>query len=642
MKNDVQQFINWIHLRNPLAKTWRDYQCDLELFRVFTGGMKAENVSKKDVDEFIYQQIGRGFKPSSINRRLSSLSSFYAYMKSTGRKVICPVSPRRHYLPEPQRLPRPVHEDSLKVFFSQISNIMDRAMFTIMLRCGLRISEVAELRMGDLFLHEYPPRLIVRGKGGKERMAFLSSHALAALSEWLKERSEAKCDFVFLTYQKLGISSTSISIRMKHIRERCGVSFTAHQLRHTFADQLLSAGMPITSIQKLLGHRFLETTQNYAAANDKQVQEDFQLACNRLDGWSRLWDGEEVKSPIFEELKDGDNSLKTTVISETRFVIPDLALFLPKQLLRQLEAYRKLKSIRWRADRVIANSMHFYSRHVLMWRYFMEKWNVSRVSGLRYKHVLDFIHHRATSGSSASTINNDLSTLRTFLLFLKDDGLFVHASLDAISRLKQAERLPRHMSKDQVLTLGFEIVADSERARQREKRRDAFLLRAIFYLLWQGGMRVGEVEGLKFSDVFISNGHKSKRLFVRDGKWRKGRVVYLTDAVYDSLKRYLKFRKTENSDEGFVFTRNGSRLRKGYICKALKAVGKRLNIQVVPHQLRHTFATQLLNAGCKVTSIQKLLGHRNLNTTMIYARALDTTVMKDYLDAIQIIEAEGE
>lgn len=642
MKNDIQQFINWIQLRNPLAKTWRDYQCDLELFRATLGGVKVEHVQKKDVDNFIYYQISKGFKPSSINRRLSSISSFYAFMKSTGRKVICPVSPRRHYLPEPQRLPRPVHEDSLKLFFAQINNNMDCAMFTLMLRCGLRISEVADLRMGDLFLHEYPPRFIVRGKGGKERMAFLSSQALIALSKWLKERSDTGRDFVFLTYQKLGISSTSISIRMKHIRERSGVSFTAHQLRHTFADQLLSAGMPITSIQKILGHRFLETTQNYAAANDKQVQEDFQLACNRLDGWSRLWDGKEVKSPILETWQARGDTFKTGVLSETRFVIPDLALFFPKQLLLQLESFRKLKSIRWRTDRVIPNSMHFYSRHALMWRYFMEKWNVNKVSDLRHKHVLDFIHNRTISGSSASTINNDLSTLRTFLMFLKDDGFFVHPSLDAISRLKQAERLPRHMSKDQVLKLMNEIIASSESAGHKDKRRDAFLLRSIFYLLWQGGMRVGEVEGLKFSDVFISTGHKNKRLFVRDGKWRKGRVVYLTDAVYASLKHYLKFRKVENAGEGFVFTRNGSQLRKGYICKALKAVGKRLNIQVVPHQLRHTFATQLLNAGCRVTSIQKLLGHRNLNTTMIYARALDTTVMKDYLDAIQIIEAEGE
>ncbi len=165
---------------------------------------------------------------------------------------------------------------------------------------------------------------------------------------------------------------------------------------------------------------------------------------------------------------------------------------------------------------------------------------------------------------------------------------------------------------------------------------------AVFYLLWQGGMRVGEVEGLKFNDVFISTGNKNKRLFVRDGKWRKGRVVYLTDAAYDSLKSYLKYRKFENACDGFVFTRNGTRLPKGYICKSLKDVGKRLNIQVVPHQLRHTLATQLLNAGCKITSIQKLLGHRSLNTTMIYARTLDTTVIKDYLDAIHFIESESK
>ncbi len=484
MKNDIHHFINWVRLRNPLAKTWKDYKCDLEIFRVFINKVKIENIFKKDVDKFVYQQVSKGYKPSTINRRLSSIASLYAYLKSIGRKVNCPVSPRRHYLPEPQRLPRPVREDSLELFFAQINNTMDHAMFILMLRCGLRISEVAGLRMIDLFLKEYPARMIVRGKGGKERIAFLSPLVVFTLSKWLEERRETRCEFVFTTYQQLGISSTSISIRMKRIRERCGVSFTAHQLRHTFADQMLSAGMPITSIQKLLGHRFLETTQNYAAANDKQVQEDFQLACNRLEGWSRLWNHEKIKGLNAELQNNSDTN--SSEKSEESFCIPLFALCLPNQLLQQLEGHRKLKSLRWRADRVLANSTHFYGKHVLMWHYFMEKWNVSEVSKLRHKHILDFIHHRAKNGSSVSTINNDLSALQVFLLSLKDDGFRVHPSLEGISRLKQTERIPRHLSKDQVLKLRLEILANTKHAKQKKQTARCFSLDGCILFIMAG------------------------------------------------------------------------------------------------------------------------------------------------------------
>ena len=74
----------------------------------------------------------------------------------------------------------------------------------------------------------------------------------------------------------------------------------------------------------------------------------------------------------------------------------------------------------------------------------------------------------------------------------------------------------------------------------------------------------------------------------------------------------------------------------------LKVIGRQINISVSPHRLRHTFATQLLNVGCKVTSIQKLLGHTNLNTTMTYARAFDQTVMLDYFRAVDQIESQPE
>jgi integrase/recombinase XerD len=92
----------------------------------------------------------------------------------------------------------------------------------------------------------------------------------------------------------------------------------------------------------------------------------------------------------------------------------------------------------------------------------------------------------------------------------------------------------------------------------------------------------------------------------------------------------------------YVFVSNGFPMKKDFLCKQLQRIGEQVDVHVVPHRLRHTFATQLLNAGCKVTSIQKLLGHTNLDTTMTYARAFDQTVMLDYFRAVDHIESQPE
>ena len=637
MKTDIERFINWVHIRSPQAKTWRDYQCDLNLFLRIVGERKVGEIRARDVDKFVNFQINQGYKPSTVNRRLAAVASFYEFLNSENKQVVSPVIPRRHHLPEPQRLPRPVEKDDLKIFFSAINDARDRAMFTLMLRCGLRIGEISGLKLSNLFLGEHPARMIILGKGSRERIVLLSMEAEQALTAWLDQRLHVSCEYVFISYQNRRISTTSISIHMKHIQERCGLTFTAHQLRHTFADQLLSAGMPITSIQKLLGHRFIETTQNYAMANDKQVQADFYQACNKLEGWSLL----KQAGQSMGQNKKLDGIIENGEIEKNipiQFEIPKCASLLPLELLSQLEALRHLKVIRWRAERIIPNSHHYYNRHTLMWKFFIEQRDVKGVTCLRLEHVLDYVKNRLEAGSSTSTVNNDLSALRSFLSFLKDDEVDVHPSLEAIKRLKQTERLPRYMSAEQVLRLCQQIEMEVMQARQWANKHDARLLQAIFYLLWQGGLRLGEVEGLKFKDFYISTSSDCRRLFVRDGKWRKGRVIYLTDVMFDALRRYLSLRG-QKTVGGYVFIRNGAPLKKGYICKQLKRAGNCVDVYVVPHRLRHTFATQLLNAGCRATSIQKLLGHKSLNTTMIYARALDHTVMADYLDAMNIIEA---
>ncbi len=643
MHEEIERFIQWVRMRSPHAKTWRDYRCDLELFQGVIGDRNAEDVHPRDIDNFIHFQTQRSYKPSTVNRRLAAVVSFYRHLNIDGRVIACPVLAKRHYLREPQRLPRPVDEEQLRRFFCAVQDVRDRAMFTLMLRCGLRIGEVSDLQISDLYLGESSSRMIVRGKGDRERTMYLSPETERILQNWLVQRPKTQDKHVFVSYQHKQLSTTSINSRINRARMISGVELTAHRLRHTFADHLLSAGMPITSIQKLMGHRFVETTQNYAVANDRQVESDFYKACEKLEGWQLLLEsvsptdlGLSVAQEMHEKYAQHADEEETASVN---IPIPPIISRLPSELTQQLESYRQLKANRWRSERVTANSILFFSKFGILWSFFCEKCGVKSASDLILEHVLQFVKFRLDAGCSARTVNGSLSSLRSFLSFLKEDDVYVHPSLENIQRIKESERLPRYIAVEKVLRLKSEVDKNGSRNDNDEKRYLALLCRAAFYLLWQGGLRSGEVELLRFSDFYVSTSDQAKRLFVRDGKWRKGRAVYLTNVALDALRSYLALRGMEWVD-GYVFIRNGRPLRKNFLAQSLKTIGRQVDVSVTPHRLRHTFATQLLNAGCRVTSIQKLLGHTNLNTTMTYARAFDQTVMLDYFCAINVIESQ--
>jgi len=285
MLSEIEAFVNWVRRRNPQARTWKDYQYDLAQFVTFIGDLPIGEITFREVDRFVNHQVTQGRKPTTINRRLATLLSLYTFLSAEQPDLVCPVLPHRHHLREPQRLPRPVPEPELAKFFAVIPDTRDRAMFVLMLRCGLRIGEVAELRLADLFLNEPRPRLVARGKGARERSVYLSPQAEKALRAYLTKRPEVPSDYVFLSYQLDGLSTTAIHKRLMTYRAEAEVTLTAHQLRHSFATQLLQADVPVTTIQQLLGHRWLESTQTYVMANDPMVQADYFAACEKLEGW---------------------------------------------------------------------------------------------------------------------------------------------------------------------------------------------------------------------------------------------------------------------------------------------------------------------------------------------------------------------
>ncbi len=285
MVKEITRFVNWLRRRNPTARTGRDYGYDLAQFVALVGDHPPETLTFQDIDRFVTAQAERGFKPATINRRLAVIQSFYTFLADEDPDLVCPVLPHRHSLRQRQRLPRPVPTGDVEQFFAVIEDSRDRAMFLLMLRCGLRICEVAQLRLNDLYLDEPRPRLLIRGKNSKERSAYLSPQAEEALRHYLAERPTVPSEFVFLSYQQDGLSTTAIHKRLMRYREQAGITITAHQLRHTFANDLVLVDVPVTSIQKLLGHAWLVTTQTYVAANDRKVQTDFYQASQQLEGW---------------------------------------------------------------------------------------------------------------------------------------------------------------------------------------------------------------------------------------------------------------------------------------------------------------------------------------------------------------------
>ncbi len=296
MFSEITRFVNWLRRRNPEADTAKSYQYHLLKFTHIVGDCPPADVTLHHIDAFIEFQAERGLKSCSINRSLTAISSFYRFLSDEEPTIECPILPHRHWLRDHQRLPRPAPVQDVEKLFAVIDNPRDRAIFLLMLRCGLRVSEVASLTMRDLYLEERPPRLHIHGKNSRERAAYLSAETVKALYHFLEQRPKTVNDALFLTYAQQGIGVRGIQKRLAFYRLAAGVTLTAHQLRHNFANNLTLAGVPVTSIQKLLGHVWVGTTQNYIAVNDAQVKADFVKASASL-GLSNIFS---VNSSILE------------------------------------------------------------------------------------------------------------------------------------------------------------------------------------------------------------------------------------------------------------------------------------------------------------------------------------------------------
>jgi len=236
-------------------------------------------VTRKEIGVYVDHLLRRGRTPKTITCHLQTIRLFFDYLMNEERiSMVNPVTRISLRLPKP--LPRHLKDDQVTKFFAVITDLRDRAMFMLMLRCGLRVEEVAHLTVDEI---EYGRRQIFvsHGKGAKDRVVYMSEDARCALLSYLAKRS-LKARGLFLV-QKGPMRGKPLSVRgiqkrIEYYARKSGLNVSCHQLRHTMATQLLNADAGLATIQDLLGHGQITTTQRYCRVANLKVQRDYYKA----------------------------------------------------------------------------------------------------------------------------------------------------------------------------------------------------------------------------------------------------------------------------------------------------------------------------------------------------------------------------
>jgi site-specific recombinase XerD len=264
--------------KNYSAHTVKNYVNILDHFTRWLTVPLSE-VTPKEIGLYMDHLLRRRRGPKTITCHLQTIRLFFDYlMNEEGRKRVNPVTRIALRLPKP--LPRHLKDDQVSRLFAVITDLRDRAMFMLMLRCGLRVEEVAKLSV-DAVEHQRRQIFISNGKGGKDRVAYMSEDARSALLAYLEKRS-SKAKRLFLVQKGLmkgeSLSVRGIQKRIEYYARKSGLDVSCHRLRHTMATQLLNADAHLATIQDLLGHGQITTTQRYCRVANLKVQRDYYKA----------------------------------------------------------------------------------------------------------------------------------------------------------------------------------------------------------------------------------------------------------------------------------------------------------------------------------------------------------------------------
>jgi site-specific recombinase XerD len=287
--NEIELFCRHLRTRNYSPHTVEGYALDLGLF--FAAGDKAvAQITWRDVDRFIERQHHQGLTATTINRRLNALKRFFDFLVIEQECLPSnPIKPS-HYLRQGRPLPKKLSQAQITRLFTQIKNCADRAQFLLMLRCGLRVSEVAHLKRADIDW-EQKALLVEQGKGRKDRWVYLSADAIESLQECWRVRPAVVFGDYFFWNQKrrhCPVTVKAIQKKMERYARAAQIEASCHSLRHTFASNLLEEGAAIVSIKEFLGHESITSSERYARLSNQRIKQSYLQTIKKVIAKTRV------------------------------------------------------------------------------------------------------------------------------------------------------------------------------------------------------------------------------------------------------------------------------------------------------------------------------------------------------------------
>jgi len=252
-------------------------------------------VTSEDIDAYLQAAADQGLAPATISIALVKLRCFFTFLLEDGYLHRQPVRRHRHQVLVPQTLPRPMAQQDVVAFFQVIDSLRDRLIFLLMLRCGLRVSEVCRLPWSAVNWEQSSLR-IDNGKGQVDRVVYYSTDVEQALSQWRRLLPEgARYLFPSRIAQKGGqpIARRTMAHLMTKYLHQAGMDgrYSCHSLRHTFASELLNAGASLEVVKELMGHKKLDMTLRYAKLYEATKRQQYDQAMAHLEPRQSLLGG---------------------------------------------------------------------------------------------------------------------------------------------------------------------------------------------------------------------------------------------------------------------------------------------------------------------------------------------------------------